>query len=935
MKRSALLVTILLAACGGGAHPATTVASQPPEPAPVADRAPTPPPAPAAATHAKLTKVRTVEGITEYRMDNGMQVLMFPDDSQSTLTVNVTYLVGSRVEGYGETGMAHLLEHMMFKGSPRHRNVLKLLGERGAQLNGSTWNDRTNYYETLPATQDNLDYALDLESDRMVNASISADDLKTEFSVVRNEFEIGENNPQSILDERVVSTAFLWHNYGKSTIGSRADIEKVPVPALRAFYEKYYQPDNAVLILAGKFDDAAAKAAIEKTFGAIPRPTRVLAASYTVEPVQDGEREVTLRRNGDVNLLALAYHTVGAASPDYAACDAAMDVLTRKPSGRLYKQLVESKLATSVSSSSNLFKDPFLAQIGVEIRDPKNVAKVEPLLLAQVEGLGKSKIDPKELERWRASTLKDLKLAFADSTSIAVFLSEFAGLGDWRTLFAYRNSVKAVTVADVQRVAAMYFKQSNRTLGRFVPSKEIDRAPFTETPDVAAIVKSIEGGDAETQGEAFAATLDNIEARTTRKELKGGIKAALLPKKTRGGKVQLQLQFHWGNEHDLQNTGTIASLASAMLARGTTKHSYQELQDLQDQYTARVVVSGSADGFTLTIETVRDQLASAIDLGAEMMTMPAFSDKELATLKADRIAKLEQAQSDPQAIAVATAQQIMSPWPKSDPRATLTPAERIVLTQKVTAAQLRAYYKTFAGAGHAELSVVGDFDASAVPAQIEKLFGGWTSKKPYTRLVSKPFGIAAQQKSVQIKDKEMTMVFGGHDLAMKDSDPDYAAWLMVGQILGGDASSRLWMRVREHEGLSYGVGAWTSADALDEAGSFGLYAMVAPQNLAKAKASIMEEITRMASSAPTADELAKAKSAWIQSMDTQLSDDGYVASSLNEALYDSRTLEYRKQLRAKVQAVTIADVARVAAARLSPSKLIVIDAGDSSKTATK
>src|SRR5438445_1504299 len=278
---------------------------------------------------AKATKVRSVEGITEYKLANGLQVLLFPDQTQSTLTVNVTYLVGSRHEGYGETGMADLLEHMMFKGSPRHRNVLKIVGERGGQLNGSTWLDRTNYYETLPASQENLDWTLDLEADRMRNASISADDLKTEFSVVRNEFEMGENNPDGILDERVVSAAFLWHNYGKDTIGSRADIERVPANTLHAFYDKYYQPDNAVLVVSGKFDEATALASVEKFFGPITKPTRQLAATYTTEPVQDGERTVVLRRNGDVNVVALAYHTVAGPSDDFPAVEAAVDALTR------------------------------------------------------------------------------------------------------------------------------------------------------------------------------------------------------------------------------------------------------------------------------------------------------------------------------------------------------------------------------------------------------------------------------------------------------------------------------------------------------------------------------------------------------------------------------------------------------------------------------
>jgi len=887
------------------------------------------------AVSTKPSKVRSVEGITEYKLANGLQILLFPDATQSTITVNITYLVGSRHEGYGETGMAHLLEHMMFKGSPRHRNVLKILNERGGQANGTTWLDRTNYYETLPATQENLDWTLDLEADRMRNASISPDDLKTEFSVVRNEFEMGENNPQGVLDERIVSTAFLWHNYGKSTIGSRADIERVPVAALRAFYDKYYQPDNAVLIVAGKFDEGAALASIEKLFGPIPKPARTLAATYTVEPVQDGEREVTLRRNGDVSVVEVAYHTVAATSDDFPAVEAAVDVLAREPSGRLYKKLVESKLAASIYGYVMPTHDPFLAQFDLQIRDPKNVAKGEALLVAEIERLGSSKVDPKAVDRWRTATLNELELSFTDSQEIAVALSEYAALGDWRTLFAYRNRVEKVTADDVTRVAKTFFKSSNRTLGRFLPTKSPDRAPLVETPDVAQYVKNIENAAAKDLGESFVATLDNLEARTTRKDLKGGIGAALLPKKTRGGKVELVLQLHWGDEKSLQNKATAADLVGALMMRGTATKTYQELQDAEDALKAHITIDTDADGLTLRIETLRDKLAPSIDLAFDMLQHPSFPAKQLELLRQESLAKLEERQQDPDTAAFLTLEQLSSPWPKGDPRYTPSIAEEIADTKRVSLAQIKQFYKDFVGAGHGELAVVGDFDPAAVTAQLEKLAGTWQTRKPYTRLASKVFAVSGTQKSIDIKDKEMTTIAIGQDFALKDTDPDYPAMLMVAQIVGGDTGSRAWMRLREREGLSYGVGTWASADPFDAVGSFGGYAIVAPQNLAKAKGSILEEISRATTSKPSTDELRRAKDGWIKDQDTSLSNDSVVARMLVQQVFRKRTMQYSKDLRAKIQAVTPDDVERVARKYIDPKRLIVIDAGDTSKASAK
>ncbi|MGC4051295.1 MAG: pitrilysin family protein [Paludibaculum sp.] len=280
-----------------------------------------------------VQKKASVGGITEYAYPNGLRVLLFPNPASPKITINVTYLVGSRHEGYGETGMAHLLEHMNFIETTNGRQIKNEIVSRGAAWNGTTSNDRTNYFETVPATPENLKWALSLEADRMVNVKFTKQILDTEMTVVRNEFERGENSPQSILRERVEATAYLWHNYGKSTIGSKDDLEKVPVERLAAFYRKYYQPDNAVLVITGRLDEAATLAAVNDAFGRIPRPTRVLDQTYTVEPAQDGERFVELRRVGEGQSVVIAYHGPAAGHPDSAALQVLAGVMTAAADG--------------------------------------------------------------------------------------------------------------------------------------------------------------------------------------------------------------------------------------------------------------------------------------------------------------------------------------------------------------------------------------------------------------------------------------------------------------------------------------------------------------------------------------------------------------------------------------------------------------------------
>ena len=266
-------------------------------------------------------------GITEYAFPNGLRVLLFPDPSNPKVTVNMTYLVGSRFEGYGETGMAHLLEHLNYIRSTHDRDIKKELTDHGAQWNGSTDFDRTNYFETVTASDENLRWALGLEAERMVNMRMEKALLDTEMTVVRNEFERGENNVQRVLEERVLATAFLWHNYGKAVIGSRVDLERVPIDRLAAFYRKYYQPDNAVLVIAGQFDASKALAMVSDTIGAIPRPARTLDTPYTVEPAQDGERFVELRRVGATPVVMAAWHGPALAHQDAAALEVLAGVM--------------------------------------------------------------------------------------------------------------------------------------------------------------------------------------------------------------------------------------------------------------------------------------------------------------------------------------------------------------------------------------------------------------------------------------------------------------------------------------------------------------------------------------------------------------------------------------------------------------------------------
>ena len=350
-----------------------------------------------------VTRVTHVEGVTEYRLANGLQVLLAPDDSKPTTTVNVTYRVGSRFESYGETGMAHLLEHLMFKGTPQHKDISAELTRRGMRPNGTTWFDRTNYFESFTASDDNLKWALGMEADRMVNSYIARKDLDSEMTVVRNEMESGENEPSEVLMDKVMAAAFQWHSYGKSTIGARTDVENVSIPHLQAFYHKFYQPDNATLVVAGRFDATTTLALINNSFGKIKKPARVLEPTYTLDPVQDGEREVTLRRVGDIQYVQAVYHTVAAASVDAATFEVLANVLGDTPSGRLHKALVETNLATSIAAEYLNLNEPGVIFFQADVRKDQKLEAVQDVFLKTIEDASAHQFTEEEVARARAN----------------------------------------------------------------------------------------------------------------------------------------------------------------------------------------------------------------------------------------------------------------------------------------------------------------------------------------------------------------------------------------------------------------------------------------------------------------------------------------------------------------------------------------------------
>jgi zinc protease len=878
---------------------------------------------------AEPEEICSVEGITEYRLDNGLQILLFPDASRPTVTVNLTIFVGSRHEGYGEAGMAHLLEHMLFKGTPDHPDIPKVLQERGARFNGTTWTDRTNYFETLPASNENLEFALRLEADRMVNSHIKGEDLASEMTVVRNEFERSENSASRVLRQRVTAVAFDWHNYGKSTIGNRSDIERVPLPKLRDFYRRFYQPDNAMVVVAGRFDEEKALGYVQKYFGSLPRPERKLDRTYTEEPAQDGQRTVELRRVGDVGLVSVAYHIPAGPHPEYAVVEVLGRVLATEPAGRLYKALVETKKATSISGNSVAWHDPGLLGMTATVRKENSLEEVRGTLIEEIERIGTEGVLEEEVERVKQQFLKSREEALADTRSVAIQLSNWAAQGDWRLYFLHRDRIKRVTAADVQEVAAKYLQQNNRTVGLFIPTAEPQRVAIPSRPDVTAMVRNYQGGEELREGEPFDPSPANVEARTARFELPGGTKVAFLPKKTRGETVHVQLTLRYGTADSLAGQNVASEVLPQLILRGTEQLSYQQLKDALDQNRVTLNGSGWAGGARFEMQTKRPHLLAALDLLQQVLRTPSLSAEEFELLRRERLASLEQAKTQPMALAFREFRRMVEPYSKNDVRYRPTVDEDIARTEAASLDQVKQLYDEFLGAQDAELVIVGDFDSFEVQQIIEEILSSWTAKQSYSRITEQAFpDVKTDQQAILTPDKANAVYAAGQTFAMNDSDPDYPALVIGNFILGGGFSSRLVDRVRRKEGFSYGVGSRLSTSALDNYSRVDIYAISNPENSPKVVETIAEEIELLLTDGITEEELALAKRGYLQSLTVRRTNDRTLTGILADTLSAERTMSYYADLEEKIQALTTEQVVTALRKRYDPKRLVVVTAGD-------
>ncbi|ALT79097.1 hypothetical protein AT984_19795 [Paucibacter sp. KCTC 42545] len=887
----------------------------------------------AAASTARAPEfVRELGGIEEYRLANGLQVLLLPDATQTTTTVNITYRVGSRHESAGEYGMAHLLEHLLFKGTEKQRDIPGAMAQRGVRFNGTTTVDRTNYFASFNANADTLGFLIDLEADRMVNSRIAQADLDTEMTVVRNEFERGENHPFAVLNQRVNASAYAWHPYGHATIGSKSDIENVPITKLQAFYKRYYRPDNATLLIAGALDKPATLAMLAKHFAPLVSPSTAVPQPYTVEPAQDGERSVVVRRVGGQPILMASYHVPAITHPDTAPLLIYGLLMSLQPSGQIYKQLVEPKLAVAAGLSGAGGVDPGTMSAVAVLAPDADTAKVESTLLDLAEGRNAQPFDERELARVREIAINGYRQQMKDPEALIQQISSLIAAGDWRLLFQLMDELPKVTLADVERVRATYFRPANRTVGRYLPAKVVERVEIPTAPPLAQRLSTLQPPPKVEEGEQLNPEPEVLESRMTRNTLPSGIVLHTLRKQTRSNSVQVQLHMQWGDrDSTFSRRGT--DLIASLLPEGSSKTSKQLVLDTLIKLRAGFVANSGDQGVTINLTAERDTLMPALTLVAELMRDPALPQDAFDRLQKGTIAGLQASRQEPETLRREAAREHLNTargvsFGHPDYLPSLD--DKIHEAQIATLSDVKSFYSDYWSANTMRVSAVGALP-DGLPAEIERLFGNWKNPRAakFVRHVPQYRPVPAARFDAVARDKANAIVQLQEFFAINSEDPEYAAMSLAVHIFGGGGlESRLAERVRVKEGLSYGVSAQLKAGFYGDAGSLTIRGTYAPDKRDRVIAVVQEEIKRMSEAGITEAELSRAKKDLAEARRQGRTDIAALSGMLNVLAERGETWAKVQAEEADLAAVTVDSANAAWRKYLRPDAFVVSTAGD-------
>ncbi len=869
--------------------------------------------------------------VKSYKLKNGLTVVMHQDRSTPVVSVNVFYHVGSKNEAPGRTGFAHLFEHMMFQGSGNYVDGWRAVDELGGSVNGTTDEDRTFYYETVPSNF--LERVLYLESDRMGNllAAMSQEKLDNQRDVVKNERrQRVDNQPYGTSFERIGEIMYPeGHPYHHSVIGSMADLSAASLDDVKSFFRQYYAPNNAVLALSGDFDEKQAKSWVEKYFGPIAKGSEISRPDVPQPKLAAEVRKVYEEAGIPLPRISLVWPGVKAYSADEAALDILSSILSSGRGSRLQSNLIYGKeLAQQANANNGTNEIGGLFQISASARPGKTLDEIEKEINIELERIKKDPPTGEEMSRAlnvrESQAIFGLATVFGKGSRMAAYQGY---LNNPNYFQADLDRYRKVTPADVQRVAKEYLT-ANRLVMSYVPAKggqpqgkpaSSDNTPTStaaKKKDAALIAK--QDAMLPKAGPDPKFTLPTIE----KTKLTNGLSVWVV-KQNELPIVSMNLVLNAGATLESAEKSGVTSMTASMLNQGTKTRSAVEISNALQSIGASVNAGASWDSSTVSMQTLTKNLDSALDIFADQIVNPAFPAAEFETLRRRAIVGFLQRKSSPTQVAGVVYDKVL--YGDQAYGRQLSGDEKTV--KAMSREDLVNFYNANYRPNNATLIVVGDVETAAIKAKLEKAFAGWEAGS--SQLQTMPPQTMAAKPGIYLVDKpgaaQSSVSIG--QVGIDRTNPDYYAVQVMNSILGGGGTARLFMNLREDKGYTYG--AYSRFSYRRGAGPFSASGEIQTGSTKESVQEFMKELSGIRGSRPvTATELDVNKQSFIRRFPSGFETAGGISAQLANLVTYGLPDSYFNEYISKINAVTLDDVNRVANKYLDPSKMAIVIVGD-------
>ena len=834
-------------------------------------------------------------GIKEYTMtSNGLRVLLKQDNTAPVATFMVTYEVGSRNEAIGYTGSTHLLEHLMFKGSRKFNtkkgnSVFQTLQSLGARMNATTWLDRTNYFAVLPS--EHLETLIEIEADRMRNAYIKEEDRQSEMTVVRNEFERGQNSPSGVLDENIWATAYQAHPYHHSTIGWKEDIENVSIERLREFYDTFYWPNNATAIAIGDFTEKDALSMIKKHFGKIRKSTKPIPEVYTAEPKQEGIRTITLKRAGQQGIVGVAHKTPAATHPDAPAFMVLSSILSSGKNSRFYKNITDKGLTTSVYIWDSLFRDPGLFTVYANLSPDVDHKTVEKAVVDEYEKIKKDGVSDEEVKNAQTQLIASMKFRQDGSYAIASGLNEAIASGDWTLYTTYNEKIGTVTKEDVQRIVKEYFKEDLSTIGYFIPL-----GAGGQNKKLATKAKDLEN----MKLKHYSEEEELLSSKVVDTEPVEGVR--LLTLKRGSGVVTLTGSMLGGDIYASENART-ADMVAAMLDQGTTNMTKFEISAQLEAAGARLGFFNGQARVGFSGKFLSEDTKMVFDLLADQLKNPLFAEEDLNKAKKRQVANYKRSKESTRGNA--TNNMLKAFYGTGHQNSPTDPDKAIEEIKKITPKNLKDFHSKNYGAGTMVIVAVGDVDHNSLESLIKEGFEGWKKSPLQEKKEAGTANKVSDKVYVTMQDKTSTDFLVGTALGIDRYHPDYLPLYVATHTLGGNFSARLMQTVRVKEGLTYGINSSMRGFGNGNDGYWMVGGTFSPKLLSKGESSTLREIKKWSEEGITQKELDITKSTLTGGFQVGFDSTGGLAGGILDAIIVHGDLTYLDSYPERIKAITL------------------------------